>query len=300
MNDSVIPALCHPERGQGDPPSRSLPRDPRGSGQPGITPALAARLSGTPLAILLDIDGTLAPIASRPDASVVPAATLDIISRLARLPNTHVALVTGRAVAAARKLVPLDGLGVIGNHGFEILGEDGEMIIAPEALSHRDALRSAVARLAPLAERHPGVILEDKTWTMSVHTRLAARAQIAEITAAVTNVASELGLTLTRGREMLELRPPIQVHKGTAAVEWAKSVGAIEPGGSVVYVGDDRTDEDAFEALRAAAPHAAVTIRVGEPDAGETTFAEFGVPSPDQVRDFLEALVSIRAARRRD
>jgi trehalose 6-phosphate phosphatase len=264
-----------------------------------ISSALAARLSGTPLAILLDIDGTLAPIAQRPDGAVVPAATLEIIARLARMPNTHVAVVTGRAVSAARKLVPLDGLGVIGNHGFEILGEDGELIIAPEALSHRDALQSAASRLTPLAGRHPGVILEDKTWTMSVHTRLAARAEIPEITAAVVKVASELGLVLTRGKEMLELRPPIQVHKGTAAIEWAKTVGALEPGGSALYIGDDRTDEDAFRALRAAAPHAAVTIRVGEPEPGETTFAEFGVGSPDEVRDFLNELLAIRAAERR-
>jgi trehalose 6-phosphate phosphatase len=265
-----------------------------------ISPALAARLSGAPLAILLDIDGTLAPIAPRPDAAVVPAVTLELISKLARLANTHVAVVTGRAVAAARKLVPLDGLGVIGNHGFEILGEGGEMIITPEAHAHLDALRSAATRLAPLADRHPGVIVEDKTWTMSIHTRLAARAELAEITAAVTKVASQLGLVLTRGKEILELRPPIQVHKGTAALEWAKSISALEPGGSVIYIGDDRTDEDAFRALRAAAPHAAITIRVGEPEAGETTFAEFAVASPDQVRDFLDGLLAIRAEESRN
>jgi trehalose 6-phosphate phosphatase len=285
----MIPALRQPERRKGDTPSLR-------SGRLEIAPTLAARLSGTPLAILLDIDGTLAPIAPRPDGAVVPAVTLDIISKLARLPNTHVAVVTGRAVAAARKLVPLDGIGVIGNHGFEILGEDGEMIIAPEARAHRDALRWAAARLAPLAARHPGVILEDKTWTISVHTRLAARAEIPEITAAVTKVASEVELALTRGKEILELRPPIQVHKGTSAVEWAKRVGATETGASTIYIGDDRTDEDAFQALRAAAPHAAITIRVGEPDEGEATFAEFGVASPDQVREFLNELLAIRGA----
>jgi trehalose 6-phosphate phosphatase len=264
-----------------------------------ISPALAVRLSATSLAIFLDIDGTLAPIAPRPDGAVVPAATLEIIATLARLPKTRVAVVTGRAVSAARTLVPIDGIGVIGNHGFEILGEDGEMIIAPEARAHRDALRWAAVRLAPLAARHPGVIFEDKTWTMSVHTRLAARAELPEITAAVTKVASEVELVLTRGKEMLELRPPIDVHKGTAAVEWAKSVGALASGAAAIYIGDDRTDEDAFKALRAAAPRAAVTIRVGEPEVGETTFAEFGLTSPDQVREFLNGLLAISANERR-
>lgn len=260
-----------------------------------ITPALVARLSGTPLAILLDIDGTLAPIASRPDGAEVPAATLKIIAQLARLPNTHVAVVTGRAVDAARMLVPLDGIGVIGNHGFEILGEDGDLIVAPEALAHREALATAAVRLASLAARYPGVIVEDKTWTMSVHTRLAGRAELPEITAAVTTVASKLGLSLTRGKEILELRPPIEVHKGTAAVEWAKRVGAIGSRAAAIYIGDDRTDEDAFQSLRAVAPRTAVTIRVGGPEAGETTFAEFGLASPDDVQDFLRELLAIRA-----
>jgi trehalose 6-phosphate phosphatase len=257
-----------------------------------ISPALASRLSGTPLAILLDIDGTLAPIAPRPEAALVPAATLEIVSRLARLPNTHVAVVTGRSVADARRLVPVDGLGVIGNHGFEILGEDGAMIIIPEAHAHRDALRSAGARLATVAARHHGIVLEDKTWTLSVHYRLADRAAIPEITAAVTQVASELGLALTRGKEVLELRPPIEVNKGTAAIQWARSLNAFEPGSAAIYIGDDRTDEDAFHALRLATPDA-VTVRVGDPDGAETTFAEFALPSPDQVREFLEALAAI-------
>jgi trehalose 6-phosphate phosphatase len=259
-----------------------------------VSPALAARLSGTPLALLLDIDGTLAPIAPRPEAAVVPAATLEIVSRLSRRPNTHVAVVTGRSVVDAQRLVPLDGLGVIGNHGFEILGEDGAMIITPDAHAHRAPLRSAGVRLAVLAARHHGVVLEDKTWTMSVHYRLADRAAIPVLTAAITDIATELGLVVTRGKEVLELRPPIQVNKGTAAVEWATSVRALDQGAAAIYIGDDRTDEDAFHALRAAAPHAAVTVRVGDPDVGETTFAEFRLSSPDQVREFLEALSAIR------
>lgn len=283
----MIPALAFSERGRGD--FHSLR-----PGRQRIVPALAARLSGTPLALLLDIDGTLAPIAPKPGDAVVPPATLDIVSKLTGLPSTHVAIVTGRGVAAARQLVPLDGIGVIGNHGFEILGEDGEMLIAPEARAYREALRWAAAGLAPLAVHHPGVIFEDKIWTMSVHTRLAARADLPEITAAVTKVASELGLVLTRGKEILEVRPPIDVHKGTAAVQWAKAVGALETGATTIYIGDDRTDEDAFRTLRADAPDAAVTIRVSEPEPAETTFAEFGVASPDQVRDFLEGLLAIR------
>jgi trehalose 6-phosphate phosphatase len=129
---------------------------------------------------------------------------------------------------------------------------------------------------------------------MSVHYRLADRAAIPELTATVAAIASDLGLVMTRGKEVLELRPPIQVNKGTAAVEWATSVRALARGGVAIYIGDDRTDEDAFHALRVAAPEAAVTIRVGDPEVGETTSAEFALQAPDQVREFLDALLSVR------
>src|SRR5438552_94431 len=82
-----------------------------------------------------------------------------------------------------------------------------------------------------------------------------------ELTAAGEKIAAELELVVTRGKEVIELRPPIPVNKGTAAVDWAGSVRALGRGATAIYIGDDRTDEDAFQALRAAAPDGAVTIR---------------------------------------
>jgi trehalose-phosphatase len=258
-----------------------------------VSPGLAKRLSGSPLAVFLDIDGTLAPIAPRPDAASVPADTMTVVDELAHLPQVHVAVVTGRSVADARRMVPLDHVGVIGNHGFEILGEDGEMIITPDAHHFREALGAAGARLADVARRHHGVVVEDKRWTMSVHYRLAAREEVPEVARSVTSIASDLGLVVTRGKEVLELRPPIEVNKGTAVVELARRLSALESVGAAIYIGDDRTDEDAFRALRAASP-TSVTLRVGHPEPGEKTDAEFGVDTPAQVLEFLRALVAIR------
>jgi trehalose-phosphatase len=258
-----------------------------------VSSGLAARLSGSPLAVFLDIDGTLAPIASRPDAARVPPETLVIVAELTHLPDVHVAVVTGRSVDAARRLVPLDHVGVIGNHGFEILGDDGAMIITPGADRFRDVLDSAGVRLAEAERRYPGVVVEDKTWTMSLHYRLASRDAVPELTRLVTAIAADLGLVLTSGKEVLELRPPIRVDKGTAVVELAKRLDALDPEAAAIYIGDDRTDEDAFHALRDAARHG-VTLRVGHPDPGEQTNAEFFVDNPAQVSEFLHALVAIR------
>ena len=258
--------------------------------------ALALRLGGTPLSVLLDIDGTLAPIAPRPEQAKVPADTCKALEDLIEIPGAHVAVVSGRSVKDARRMVPLTGLGVIGNHGFEVLGETGEVISEPAAHSYVEAVRSAARRLAGLPKEIHGVVLEDKHWTLSVHYRLAARPAIPRIRDTVDQLAKELGLKVTRGKEVLELRPPLEVNKGTAAVIWVKRLG-MSASASVVYIGDDRTDEDAFRELRAAFPRA-VTIRVGDPDHGDTTAAEFRVETTSEVKDFLVALAEFRRAGR--
>jgi trehalose 6-phosphate phosphatase len=257
---------------------------------------LAVRLGGTPLSILLDIDGTLAPIAPRPDQAKVPPETCKALETLIEIPDAHVALVTGRSVDDGRRIVPLKGLGIIGNHGFEVLGETGEVISEPAALSYLTVIGEAQRQLGPLVQQIPGVVLEDKQWTLSLHYRLAERTAIPRITETVERIAKELGLRVTRGKEVLELRPPLEVNKGTAAVLWVKRLG-MSGSASVLYIGDDRTDEDAFRELRAAFPKA-VTIRVGDPDHGETTAAEFRVETPAEVRDFLVALAEYRRAGR--
>lgn len=259
-----------------------------------LQPAVALRLGGSPLSVLLDIDGTLAPIAPRPEQAKVPPDTCKALETLIAIPDAHVTVVTGRSVADGRRMVPLPGLGVIGNHGFEVLGEHGEVVSEPAAHSYLDRIATAARRLATLPAEIPGVVLEDKRWTLSVHYRLAARPAVPRITDTIRAIATELGLTVTRGKEVLELRPPLEVNKGTAAVLWVRRL-APTPSASVLYIGDDRTDEDAFRELRSAYPRA-VTVRVGDPEHGETTAAEFRVETPAEVRDFLVALAAARRA----
>jgi trehalose 6-phosphate phosphatase len=199
-----------------------------------------------------------------------------------------VAVVTGRSVPMARKLVPLDGIGVIGNHGVEILGEDGAMIVNANAQRFRPTMAGAAKEIAKVAGRHSGLILEDKQWTLSLHYRLAPRELVPEVTGAVQRIAAARGLVTTGGKEIIEVRPPVEVNKGTAVLDFGKRIGAIGSGG-VLYIGDDRTDEDAFRVLRGADEHA-VTVRVGHPGFDGDTHAEFGVESPDEVRTFLEAV----------
>ena len=150
-----------PAAGRGAP--ETLPSDPR---------ALGDRLAGAPLAVLLDVDGTLAPIAPRPEDAAVPPDTVAALRALVARPHTHVGFVSGRGAVDARRLVGVDGVWAAGNHGFEILDPDGTLAVAPEVGPWEFALAAARERIRPLVAATPGALLEDKGATMSVHYRL--------------------------------------------------------------------------------------------------------------------------------
>ena len=252
-----------------------------------------ARLDGDPLVILLDIDGTLAPIAPRPEDARIPGDTAGVLRRLIDAPHTVVALVTGRAADDARRMSP-DGTWIIGNHGLEILAPDGALTAAAEGIAYEGAVAAALRQLAPLAAEIPGVLIEDKRWGLGVHYRLARDGHRPRIEERVRQVGESVGLRVTEGKKIFELRPPVRVDKGTAVLEFLRRVDADGTNASVFCAGDDRTDEDAFAALRArSARSMTVRVRSGE-DAGEATAAELVVGSPQELLVLLRWIADRR------
>jgi trehalose 6-phosphate phosphatase len=256
--------------------------------------ALAARLKGAPLVLLLDIDGTLAPIASRPDEAGVPAETRDVLRALSEKPDVFVVAVSGRAVDDARRVLCVDGAWVIGNHGVEF-GEPGRPATARDDVApFADAVATAVRRSTEALSGYRGVIVEDKRWTLSIHYRLARRGVVPSVIAKATDIANALRLRVTLGKEVIELRPPVDVHKGSASVDLVERFGAFREGASVLCAGDDRTDEDMFRSLRARDPRA-VTVHVTGHRDGADTAAEFTVDDPIAVRGLLRATLLLRS-----
>jgi trehalose-phosphatase len=250
---------------------------------------LAGRLGGSPLAVMLDVDGTLAPIAPTPDQAVVPTATRIAIRKLVHLPDVHVALVSGRSATDVLRMAPIEGAWIVGNHGLEIRTSKGELSAIPEARQYQGAIVKAANILGRVTRETTGALLEDKRWTLSLHYRLVDDRTVPQLTTRARDVARELGLRITEGKRVIELRPPVEINKGTAAVAFAERVGAI-PNGCVLYAGDDQTDEDAFRALRARHSRT-VTIRVleaTEDQSSAATEAEFALASPDELRRLLE------------
>jgi trehalose-phosphatase len=262
-----------------------------------MSPALAGRLAGTPLVLLLDIDGTLSPIAPRPQDAAIAPATRETLAALAGLGDVHVVAISGRAAQDAARLVGLDSVWTVGNHGIEIAAPGEAPRVHADIARFAEQLAAASAEARAVVERTPGAILEDKRWTLSVHHRLVARDAVSALNAQITDIANVHRLALTHGKEVLELRPPVKIDKGTAALKLAVQLGAVAAGASLICGGDDRTDEDMFRALRA---HESrwVTVHVAGGSVHSTT-AEFSVPDPEAMRTLLRMVLEQRLVRAR-
>jgi trehalose 6-phosphate phosphatase len=208
---------------------------------------LLAPLTGAPerSAILLDVDGTLAPIAARPELSEVPPETK---TELRRLVSRYllVACVSGRSSTDAARLVGVEGIRIVGNHGLEL---------DPRSAELAEVVRRFVSTLAI----PDGIRVEDKELSVTLHYREAADPEGAERwLATVALDALQEGLEPSWGRMVLEIRPAVPADKGTAVRALIAESGAI----CALYAGDDVTDLDAFAGLESGELDYAVRVAV--------------------------------------
>lgn len=260
-----------------------------------ITSAIGKRLDGSPLLVMLDVDGTLAPIAPTPEQAAVPPATLTVLRQLVRIPGVTLAFVSGRAAADTWRMTSVDGAWVAGNHGIELRRPDGDVVVDASVLRHEADIATAAGTLQADLGAIRGAIVENKRWTISVHYRLVADADVPRLMERSRQVAADRDLRVLDGKKIVELRPPAEVNKGTAVKALLERTGVTRDSGSAIYVGDDRTDEDAFSALRDALPRG-VTVRVGVPSGKSPTLAEFSIGRPEELRELLEWIAERRSA----
>jgi trehalose 6-phosphate phosphatase len=234
--------------------------------------------------VLTDVDGTLSPIAERPgDASVLSAARDALASLAERF--ALVGCVSGRPAAEARELVGLDGIAYIGTHGLELL-EPGaaEPRLSAAVQGHEDDAKRFLDGLDRSRLTRAGLRVEDKGPIQALHWRGAEDEEAAEATANEIGAEAEsAGLTLHRGRKVLELRPPVAFDKGTAIIELLAERG---PGIRwALYAGDDRTDVDGFTRLRERANSGGldgvVCVAIASPEAPHEVSAKADIVLPD-------------------
>jgi trehalose 6-phosphate phosphatase len=245
-------------------------------------------------ALLLDVDGTLAPIVAQPDDAHMPEVTRRPLIEVAKIYGT-VACVSGRRASDARRIVSLGTIAYLGSHGAEVL-RPGSIAAEMDAELQSWARRiQAFARdqyTEPL--RRLRVRLEDKEAIAALHWRGAPDEDEAlSAVEEVAEAAEAAGLAVHWGRKVLEIRPPVRIDKGEGIVKLLRGRGVV----AAAYVGDDLTDLGGFRGLTTLIEEGEleVAVRVGVRSA-ETppeleAEADLMVDGPDGVRGLLRALL---------
>jgi len=230
-----------------------------------------ARLREAPerAAILLDVDGTLAPIVDRPEDSAVPADTRAVLRSLV-VRYALVGAVTGRPSSVARDLVGVDGVEIVGSHGLELADDTGEW------RERLQKFRSTV-----------DWPVEDKGVALSYHYRThddpeRARTELER----VAERARDAGLRARFGRMVLELLPPLDAHKGTAVRALLQGPGLTR----ALFAGDDTTDLDAFDAVEKLEVGVKVAVDSAEAPPDLLARADLVVAGPAGLVELLRGL----------
>ena len=236
------------------------------------------------LLLLLDYDGTLSPIVSRPELAKLPEETKKLLIRLNALPDVQIGIISGRNLNNVRELVGIDNITYAGNHGMEILHPDGSTFTKsiPEESKAKipglnEALEKEVCKHGAWIE-HKGLIL---TW----HYRAVPVDVRASLVKRATEIIKSYGFNAAGGHCVLEARPPVKWDKGRASIYILRTLYGVDwlERVRIIYAGDDKTDEDAMVALKGIA----VTFRITS-SKGERTAATRRLPSTDSVYTMLK------------
>ena len=238
------------------------------------------------LAIFLDYDGTLTPIVSRPENAILSEEMRNSIRELAK--QCTVAIISGRDRQDVADLVGLEELIYSGSHGFDITGPDFDM----KHESARQCLPEFEKAEKELKESLTGIDgskVERKLFAIAVHYRNVADEDLALVEEKVDKIYKEYScFKKAGGKKIIELKPDIDWHKGKALLWLLDKLNLNKPGVLPIYIGDDFTDEDAFDAIR---EKNGIGILVG--DHGEKTSANYKLEDPTEVKAFLNKLIKL-------
>jgi trehalose-phosphatase len=233
--------------------------------------------------LLLDFDGTLVPIAQHPQDVVLDQRTAKALNDLGRSRFFRIAIISGRSVKDLKKYFSLKNLIFIGNHGFEMKGNDfSKFTELKKAKKIQRSIEFLVQKLKEKFRNIPGVWLEDKKYTLSLHFRNLSKTYLNLFQETLNNfkkMSSGLPVVWRRGKKVWEIRPKVSWGKGEAALYLSKRFPKTLP----IVIGDDETDEDIF---RAVGRHS-LTIRVGFT---KKSRADYYLRSTREVAKFLEEI----------
>jgi trehalose 6-phosphate phosphatase len=248
------------------------------------------------LRLFLDYDGTLADFAPTPEHVDPNPEVVDLLTRLARCQDVQIAVISGRRLSQVEILIPVPGVLLAGTYGVELRTPRGKQI---RRLSY-EAIRPTMDRLKPrweeLIEHKHGFFLEDKGWSLALHARFADGSEAEEVLNNARSLAAQaISSSLFRalgGHRFLEIGPRL-ANKGKT-VEYLLEHFPWRAG-TLLYVGDDDKDEEAFDVVKARGGFA---VRVAAEPC--QTQADCCLGSPRIARHWLETLLARRLGRSRN
>ena len=252
---------------------------------------LEGDLARRSLYLFLDYDGTLAPIVRDPDRAVLSPRMRRRLEALSKAGRCRIAVISGRALEDIRRRVGIAGITYGGNHGLEVEGPEGNLRY-PVPEKARRALGEVRRRWRGSSPTIPGAFLEEKGMTLAVHLRKVRREELLIAAHAVSEATRSYRMrgeiVVRPGKEVFEIRPSVEWDKGKTVL-WLLEKSTVAGGEPPwpLYVGDDRTDEDAFREIRARG----VTVYVGAP---RETSAQYYLRNVGEVAAFLGRLARIR------
>jgi len=245
---------------------------------------IAEQINGRKVVMIFDYDGTLSEIRKSPEEAVMQPDTQALLYNFTKMCGYKIIILSGRARNNVKKMVGLNGITYIGNHGFDALGD----IRVPALSRAYMKLLSAILRDLKKNLKHiNGIRIEAKKYSVSFHYRNVARGSENKAADAFRNITGPYvkakKINILKGKKVLEVMPPIKWGKGETVKQIVKSNrGAENP--AFMYFGDDVTDENAFQALKGKG----FSFFVGN---SARTKADYFLRSPKEVNKFLRKLL---------
>lgn len=254
-----------------------------------VWPNVSRRLANAHRVLMLfDYDGTLTPIVARPEAATLGDETRKMLTVLAGRNRFVVGVVSGRGLADLEAMVAVPGLVYAGNHGLEMKG-GGMDFLHPEAPSFEASLAEVARMLERELAKVPGILVDNKRLTLTVHFRNVPDSYDAEVDGTVMAATAshvEAGrMKITRGKKVVEVRPNLDWGKGKA-IEKIREYCGDSP--LPVFFGDDQTDEEGFVVVQDAG---GLAVFVGP--ARESTLALHRLDTPAEVGQVLALLAQL-------
>jgi trehalose 6-phosphate phosphatase len=248
---------------------------------------IKTRLAHKMFLLFLDYDGTLTPIRGKPRHARLTNCAKNVLNALSKIPRCKLVIISGRSLKDINQMVGLKNIIYGGNHGLELKGPKIRFS-SPVSRKHKSTLQKINRQLRSCLRPIKGIIIEDKGLSLSVHYRLVSFENGSLVKTVLRQITAPFlsgnEINIRAGKMVFEILPPVDWDKGKAVL-WllkntpSRSAVPIIP----IYIGDDITDEGAFELLK----NSGLTVFVGKP---KKSNAKYYVKNVAEVLDFLSWL----------